>query len=99
MKTDLLQLEDELSVLQQISANTSAMIEALENSASFDIYAQNLETSVKIKAFANGGIVTGPTFGLIGEAGYSEAVIPLKNPNDWRVKFIWKKEEIAAIAV
>ena len=22
-----------------------------------------------------------------------------KNPNDWRVKFIWKKEEIAAIAV
>lgn len=75
-------LEDELSVLQQISANTSAMIEALENSASFDIYAQNLETSVKIKAFANGGIVTGPTFGLIGEAGYSEAVIPLKNPND-----------------
>lgn len=75
-------LEDELSVLQQISANTSAMIEALENSASFDIYAQNLETSVKIKAFANGGIVTGPTFGLIGEAGYSKAVIPLKNPND-----------------
>lgn len=75
-------LEDELSVLQQISANTSAMIEALENSASFDIYAQNLETSVKIKAFANGGIVTSPTFGLIGEAGYSEAVIPLKNPND-----------------
>jgi TP901 family phage tail tape measure protein len=33
-------------------------------------------------AFANGGIVTKPTMGLIGEAGYNEAVIPLKNPND-----------------
>jgi hypothetical protein len=33
-------------------------------------------------AFADGGIVTKPTLGLIGEAGYSEAVIPLKNPND-----------------
>jgi len=32
--------------------------------------------------FANGGIVTSPTMGLIGEAGYNEAVIPLKNPND-----------------
>jgi hypothetical protein len=32
--------------------------------------------------FAKGGIVTSPTVGLIGEAGYSEAVIPLKNPND-----------------
>ena len=32
--------------------------------------------------FAEGGIVTGPTRALIGEAGYSEAVIPLKNPND-----------------
>lgn len=27
--------------------------------------------------FAEGGIVTGPTLGMIGEAGYSEAVIPL----------------------
>ena len=28
-------------------------------------------------AFADGGVVTGPTMGLIGEAGSSEAVIPL----------------------
>ncbi len=77
-----LKLEDELSVLQQIADNTSLMIKALETTTSLDIYAQNMETSVKVKAFANGGIVTGPTFGLIGEAGYSEAVIPLKNPND-----------------
>jgi hypothetical protein len=32
-----------------------------------------------IKKFAEGGIVTKPTIGLIGEAGYPEAVIPLKN--------------------
>jgi|GEM_PF-3096521 len=30
-----------------------------------------------IHAFAEGGIVTGPTLGLVGEAGYAEAVIPL----------------------
>lgn len=28
-------------------------------------------------AFADGGIVTGPTMGMVGEAGSSEAVIPL----------------------
>ena len=31
--------------------------------------------------FANGGIVTAPTLGLIGEAGKNEAVIPLDNDN------------------
>lgn len=31
------------------------------------------------KAFADGGIVTRPTRALIGEAGYNEAVIPLKD--------------------
>lgn len=30
-----------------------------------------------IPAFANGGIVTGPTLGLVGEGRYNEAVIPL----------------------
>ena len=40
---------------------------------------QNAQNYLK---FADGGIVTKPTLGLIGEAGYSEAVIPLKNPND-----------------
>ena len=32
--------------------------------------------------FANGGVVTKPTRGLVAEAGYSEAIIPLKDPND-----------------
>jgi tape measure domain-containing protein len=30
-----------------------------------------------IRQFANGGIVTGPTLGLVGEGRYNEAVIPL----------------------
>jgi phage-related minor tail protein len=29
------------------------------------------------RAFANGGVVTGPTLGLVGEGRYNEAVIPL----------------------
>ncbi|WP_179974908.1 hypothetical protein [Candidatus Campylobacter infans] len=33
----------------------------------------------KLKPFANGGIVTRATPALIGEAGYPEAVIPLKS--------------------
>lgn len=30
-----------------------------------------------VTAFANGGIVTSPTLGLVGEAGYPEVIIPL----------------------
>ena len=41
-----------------------------------------LESGLDVPAFASGGIITEPTIGLIGEAGYSEAVIPLKNPDD-----------------
>ena len=35
---------------------------------------------VEVPAFANGGIVTGPTLALIGEAG-PEAVVPLSGRN------------------
>jgi len=31
------------------------------------------------KAFANGGVVSGPTLGLVGEGRYNEAVVPLPN--------------------
>ena len=31
------------------------------------------------KAFANGGIVAGPTLGLVGEGRYNEAIVPLPN--------------------
>jgi hypothetical protein len=34
-------------------------------------------SAFSIPAFANGGIVTGPTLGLVGEGRYNEAVIPL----------------------
>ena len=45
------------------------------------------ETQLKLIAnnvvpFADGGIVTKPTLGLIGEAGYNEAVVPFKDPSD-----------------
>jgi len=30
-------------------------------------------------AFANGGLVTGPTLGLVGEGRFNEAVVPLPN--------------------
>lgn len=39
----------------------------------------NVINAMGIQAFASGGVVTSPTLGLIGEAGYNEAVIPLKN--------------------
>jgi len=42
----------------------------------------SLENGDSYTPFADGGIVTKPTLGLIGEAGYNEAVIPLKDPND-----------------
>jgi len=34
-------------------------------------------SAFSVPAFANGGIVTGPTLGLVGEGRYNEAVIPL----------------------
>ena len=40
----------------------------------------------KIPQMADGGVVTKPTLGLIGEAGYPEAVIPMKNGRDIPVK-------------
>jgi len=40
------------------------------------------ELDLNFHAFADGGIVTKPTLGLIGEAGYPEAVIRFKDPRD-----------------
>lgn len=41
-----------------------------------------IKKSFKATAFAEGGIVTGPTYGLIGEAG-PEAIFPLSKINDF----------------
>ncbi|MFZ9695475.1 MAG: hypothetical protein ACO3AY_06340, partial [Chitinophagaceae bacterium] len=32
-----------------------------------------------VTAFANGGMVDGPTLGLVGEGKYNEAIVPLPN--------------------
>jgi len=53
--------------------NPSEIDDAIKNAA---------KAELSVRKFADGGIITKPTYGLIGEAGYSEAVIPLKNPND-----------------
>ncbi|BAF69590.1 tape measure protein [Nitratiruptor sp. SB155-2] len=60
-----------------------------ESSYNGDVPHEVIEESIKNAAnyailhpFADGGIVTAPTAALIGEAGYHEAVIPLKDPND-----------------
>jgi hypothetical protein len=34
-------------------------------------------SAFSIPAFANGGMVTGPTMGLVGEGRYNEAIVPL----------------------
>ena len=47
----------------------------LQNSASQGF--GTLGPNFGIRQFANGGIVTGPTLGLVGEGRYNEAVIPL----------------------
>nr|DAT41452.1 MAG TPA: minor tail protein [Caudoviricetes sp.] len=39
---------------------------------------------VEVPAFATGGVVTGPTMGVLGEAGRDEAVIPLDNSPQMR---------------
>ena len=43
--------------------------------------------SIGIPTFANGGVVTGPTLGLIGEGKYNEAVVPLPNGKSIPVQF------------
>ena len=40
------------------------------------------------RAFANGGMVTKPTLGLIGEGKYNEAVVPLPNGKEIPVQMM-----------
>lgn len=67
------------AVGQAVSMPTGVGIGAgggiLQNSAAqgFGTFGPNFG----IRQFANGGIVTGPTLGLVGEGRYNEAVIPL----------------------
>lgn len=50
-------------------------------SAGFTSAAYDLSHTIGGVKFAEGGIVTAPTLGLIGEAGHNEAVIPLTDNN------------------
>ena len=43
-------------------------------------FISGLSNGLTVPAFATGGIATGPTFGLFGEAG-DEAILPLSNIN------------------
>ena len=52
-----------------------------------------------ILPFANGGIVTAPTLGLIGEKGYSEAVIPLTRGHMEKLGLAQQKEASRPIQV
>jgi tape measure domain-containing protein len=67
------------SIGQAVSMPTSVGIGAgggiLQNSMGqgFGTFGPNFG----IRQFANGGVVTGPTLGLVGEGRYNEAVIPL----------------------
>lgn len=47
----------------------------------YDLESSNDVSAMSLPAFANGGIVSAPTVGLIGEAGVSEAVVPLTSDN------------------
>lgn len=49
--------------------------------------------------FADGGIVTAPTLGLIGEKGYSEAVIPLTRGHMEKLGIAGQKESVRPIQV
>ncbi len=47
------------------------------------------EGQTNAKKFANGGIVTSPTYGLIGEAGYPEVVVPIDGTKN--ALSLWQK--------
>jgi len=82
------------SQIESGAISTSDLATAIANAAvQFDVSSYNGDVSTDVLEysiqnaenylkFADGGIITKPTLGLIGEAGYPEAVIPLKDPND-----------------
>ncbi|MGE4510645.1 MAG: hypothetical protein AB7D43_06060 [Sulfurimonadaceae bacterium] len=67
---DILKNEElQRALLAEIATNTG-------NNGFSISYANNV---IDVVPFANGGIVTRPTVGLVGEAGYPEAIVPLKD--------------------
>ena len=85
-KSKLKSLEESLNKLKT-EEQSSQPLRTLDNSlkeildgfrTSLDVLNANLEKLIPKNAKADGGIVTRPTFSLVGEAG-AEAVIPLKH--------------------
>lgn len=79
-ETALLQLGE----LEKLLGEDSVLFKGLKAiySATVSLKPQDAKQKIdelNLTPFANGGIVTAPTNALIGEAGYPEAVIPLKD--------------------
>lgn len=72
-------LEDGNTSTQAALKSLSYAVAAYKQNASTNAGALNANVANPYVPFANGGIVTRPTNALIGEAGYPEAVIPLKD--------------------
>ncbi|HFN3250747.1 TPA: hypothetical protein ACHDL2_000972 [Campylobacter jejuni] len=80
-------LQETIKSIKEGSTLTEATIKNLQyallqyqnNQSSIDKDLNQTITNPYRKAFADGGIVTHPTNALIGENGYPEAIIPLKN--------------------
>jgi len=64
-----------------INTNNSSNNSIIDNINNFITNGINnlLSGASNIFHFAEGGIINRPTFGLVGEAGYPEAIIPIKN--------------------
>lgn len=69
-------LQPIIDILDKIVSAASKAMNAIGGSTIGKSF-KNLGGNLGITPFAEGGIVTGPTIGLLGEAGESEAVIPL----------------------
>lgn len=87
-KKELLRVNEtasnQLSALKNLLGKDSALFKGLRAIYNATISLKPKEAKQKLDElsltpFANGGIVTAPTNALIGEAGYPEAVIPLKD--------------------
>ena len=80
VRSGYLQIAGSLSsAINQAYAQGRAAAEAAARASGTLAKANNWASNTGVKKFAQGGIVTAPTNALIGEAGYPEAVIPLKD--------------------
>ncbi len=79
---------DTTSAISKLNTDTTTWLKLIHDdlaskgqqlTVSLNDYANASITGIKITPFAQGGIVNSPTLGLIGEAGYPEAIVPLRD--------------------